>query len=631
MEGESESTGEDTEEHLVSKKKNNGSLIWRWFGFKTTDEQQKDVICRECRKQVPTKSSSTTNLFHHLKQRHKKEYEECVKLRAAAQTVNSSQPPAPKQTTLQNAYTCAVPYERKSEKWRMITKAVAHHIAKDMVPLSTVEQHGFIQLLKVLDRRYELPSRNYFAREVLPQMYTEVRERLANQLPKLSHFALTTDMWSSRTCEPYLSVTIHFIEDWELKSACLQTSYFPQDHTGEHIAEALQDVLTNWKLNPAALVAVTTDNGANVVKAVQLNKWQRMQCFGHRLHLAIGHGMDDARVTRAISLCKKVVSSFSYSWKKRRDLAEVQIQLGLPSHQLITETATRWGSRLLMIDRVLEQERALSKVLSADMKTRPLVPTWQDIEVLEAVQKALKPLQDFTDALSGEDYVTLSYVRPVLHLLNKSLLAPAEGESALCKSIKTSIVDYLNNKFADPPTSDLLDTASFVDPRFKAKYIPSEKMDALKHKVISEAESLLRYNDRCSSDLHSSTAHESADLQETAVAAAPAKKKKSLASFFQHNTTTITTFTQREAIESELSSYLFSVCVESDADPLKWWKEHEVVYPALSCLAKKYLCVPATSSPSERIFSCSGNIVSCQRASLKPETVDRLVFLAQNL
>lgn len=126
-----------------------------------------------------------------------------------------------------------------------------------------------------------------------------------------------------------------------------------------------------------------------------------------------GHAMDDARITRAISLCKKVVSSFSYSWRKRRELAEVQIQLGLPSHQLLTEATTRWGSRLLMIERVLEQERALSKVLSVDMKTRPLVPTWQDIEVLEAVQKALKPCQDFTDALSGEKYVTLSCATPV--------------------------------------------------------------------------------------------------------------------------------------------------------------------------------------------------------------------------
>ncbi len=136
--------------------------------------------------------------------------------------------------------------------------------------------------------------------------------------------------------------------------------------------------------------------------------------------ILIGHAMDDNRITRAISLCKKVVSSFSYSWKKRRELAEVQIQLGLPAHQLITESATRWGSWQQMIERFLEQEAAITKVLSADKKSRHLVSTWQDIEVLESIQKALKPLQDFTDALSGEEYVTISYVRPVLHLFNKS-------------------------------------------------------------------------------------------------------------------------------------------------------------------------------------------------------------------
>lgn len=142
--------------------------------------------------------------------------------------------------------------------------------------------------------------------------------------------------------------------------------------------------------------------------------------------------MDDARITRitrAIGLCKKIVSSFSYSWKKRKELAEVELQLGLPGHQLITESTTHWRSRLQMIERVLEQERALAKVLSADKKTRLLILTWQDIEILEAIQKALKPVQDFIDALSGEDYVTLSYVRPVLHLFNNRLLVPEEGES----------------------------------------------------------------------------------------------------------------------------------------------------------------------------------------------------------
>ena len=339
--------------------------------------------------------------------------------------------------------------------------------------------------------------------------------------------------------------------------------------------------------------------------------------------------MDDARITRAISLCKRVVSSFSYSWKKRRELAEVQIQLGLPGHQLITESATRWGSKLNMIERVLEQESALAKVLSADKKTRPLVPTWQDIEVLEVVKKTLKSLQDFTDALSGEEYVTLSYIRPVLHLFNTSLLAPEEGDTELCKSIKFCIVDYLNNKYADPSTSELLDIASLLDPRFKASYISGEKIDALKHRVITEAESLPNDQASCLSD---PAVPPPADQGEAAVAVPPtAKKKKSLASFFEHGTPTSTTQTQTGAVENELSSYLLSLCVESNADPLKWWKNHEINFPTLSRLAKRYLCVPATSSPSERVFSCSGNIVTCHRASLKPDSVDRLVFLAQNL
>lgn len=101
--------------------------------------------------------------------------------------------------------------------------------------------------------------------------------------------------------------------------------------------------------------------------------------------------------------------------------------------------------------------------------------------------------------------------------------------------------------------------------------------------------------------------------------------------FFKQSTGARSTLTLREVIENEVSSYLQSVCVESDADPLNWWKEHEVAFPALSFLVKKYLCVPATSSPSERVFSCSGNLATCHRASLKSDAVHRLVFLAQNL
>ncbi|XP_016340495.1 zinc finger BED domain-containing protein 1-like [Sinocyclocheilus anshuiensis] len=283
-----------------------------------------------------------------------------------------------------------------------------------MMPLSTVEQDGFRKLVKVLDCRYELPGRKYFSKTALPQLYEECREKLENNLRNVRFFATTSDLWSSRTSEPYMSLTIHYIdEEWGLQSRCLQTAYFPDDHTAEILSAGLEDALASWGLSEDRQVCITTDNGANIVKAVSLKNWTRLQCFGHRLHLAIEGSMRDQRIQRAMGVCKKVVSAFSFSWKKKRELAVTQEELKLPKHKLITESPTRWGSRHAMIARVLEQEKAIAKVLSADKKTRHLAPSWQDIDVLESVCKALNPLADFTDALSGEEYVSVSYLKPL--------------------------------------------------------------------------------------------------------------------------------------------------------------------------------------------------------------------------
>ncbi len=134
----------------------------------------------------------------------------------------------------------------------------------------------------------------------------------------------------------------------------------------------------------------------------------------------------DERITRAVGLCKKLVGHFSHTWKGKMALKKAQKEHNLPEQSLITECPTRWGSRQRMIQRVLEQQRAISDVLSADRESRHLVSSWQDLEVLESINQALQPLQEFTDALSGESYVSVSYVKPVLHLMNTSILAAKE-------------------------------------------------------------------------------------------------------------------------------------------------------------------------------------------------------------
>ncbi|XP_034145490.1 zinc finger BED domain-containing protein 4-like [Esox lucius] len=262
-----------------------------------------------------------------------------------------------------------------------------------MMPINTVTKGGFVSLVTNLDRRYQIPSRTYFLQIANPKMNDACRETVESELSQVEHYACTTDLWSSRTTEPYISLTVHFLDqDFELKTRCLQTSYFPGQHTAENIACGLNDALASWHLREEQLVCITTDNGANVVKATELNHWVRLQCFGHRLHLAIVNAIkDDSRIDRAAGLCKKLVGHFSHSWKQKTALKKAQQEHNLPEHSLITECPTRWGSRQKMIERVLEQRRAISDVLSADRKTRHLVPSWQELDVLESVNLALRP------------------------------------------------------------------------------------------------------------------------------------------------------------------------------------------------------------------------------------------------
>ncbi|XP_030012474.1 zinc finger BED domain-containing protein 1-like [Sphaeramia orbicularis] len=631
------------QEEALLPKRGGTSVIWIHFGFKRSDTEQKTAICKLCYKTIPAPDANTTNLFYRLKKVHEKEYIRIQKIRAkpscgtagaSCEKKNYSQP------KIKQSFAQGTPYEKTSQRHKQITCAISRYICKGMAPVHVVEKDSFRDLVKVLDPRYVMPGRKHFSKVELPRLYDACRAKVEKDVCSVVHYALTTDLWTSRATQPYMSVTIHFIsKDWTLCARCLQTLYFPDDHTGVMLAQGLRDTLESWGLQECHLVCVTTDNATNNISAMELNEWERLQCFGHRLQLAIENALKaltpastKQAVERAVGVCKKVVSTFSNSWKRKRDLAKAQAVLGLPPHQLITETPTRWGSRQMMIARFLEQEKALSQVLLADKKARHLVPSWQDMALLESLNKALGPLFEFIDALSGERYVTVSFLKPVLHLFNNEILSRKDGDTELTKAVKEGILKYLNEKYDDHTTNNLLDMATLVDPRFKTAYMKEERVEFIKMRATAELVDMVGATAPESAQTAAASSSPPAAEDDPELPHPTKKTKKSLGSYFR-KAGQATTHSQpsRASIELELSMYLQALGPDSETDPLEWWKQHEMNFPLVARLAKKYLCIPATSSSSERAFSASGNIITCKRSCLKPNTVDQLVFLALNL
>lgn len=66
------------------------------------------------------------------------------------------------------------------------------------------------------------------------------------------------------------------------------------------------------------------------------------------------------------------------------------------------------------------------------------------------------------------------------------MLAEKEDDVALTKAIRSDILAYLDDKFSDPTTVELLDIASFVDPRFKAAYISADRVTSIQEKVKTD-------------------------------------------------------------------------------------------------------------------------------------------------
>ena len=124
-------------------------------------------------------------------------------------------------------------YPQSLKRWEQLTDSVTHYLAKDMMPIYSVDKQGFRRMLERFDPKYALPTHKYFSKVAIPSLYARTHETVTSNLQGVEYFAAAADMWSTSTLEPYMCYTIHSVAaDWTLQSRCLQMLYLPEDHTG---------------------------------------------------------------------------------------------------------------------------------------------------------------------------------------------------------------------------------------------------------------------------------------------------------------------------------------------------------------------------------------------------------------
>ena len=75
----------------------------------------------------------------------------------------------------------------------------------------------------------------------------------------------TTDIWTSRANDAYLSLTCHFITSrWNMVTCVLAASPFPEHHTADNIVEKVQQVMADYDLEKKYLLSVVHDQCSNM-------------------------------------------------------------------------------------------------------------------------------------------------------------------------------------------------------------------------------------------------------------------------------------------------------------------------------------------------------------------------------
>ena len=116
-------------------------------------------------------------------------------------------------------------------------------------------------------------------------MAKRVRSKIKEVIDKAkgegAAFSFTTDIWSSRANDSYISLTAHFLVNFERQNIVLNVASFNGQHTAENISAKIGTLLQSWGFDEGDVFLVLRDNAANMRAGFRLSGLDSFGCLAH--------------------------------------------------------------------------------------------------------------------------------------------------------------------------------------------------------------------------------------------------------------------------------------------------------------------------------------------------------------
>lgn len=611
-----------------------GSLLWNYF-----KKVEKELArCNICKKDYRNTEGNTSGMKKHLKI-HKEAFEEYSLAQAEkdrltnkttkrkCEEMNVVKPNVPKQLKLDFTN------EALAIKQKQLDDAIVRFVAETGTSFNALGQDSFKDVIKIANRNLKVKDPSTISKQVRKysrNVSSDVCDIIAAVKTDLLSVGFTTDMWTSRPQDSYISLTASFIDkNWELHRWVPYIKHFPSRHTGSNISVGLDKMVRSLGLHQGKIKLYSVnDNASNMKVAIRESEYlTEYNCTIHTIQLAVNDTFNNVTGMKTVLDKSKAIAKYCHQSTPAMDQLRAKVKdAKLPWRKPKNPCETRWNSQLdNMISIKPYQDMITDLCLNVDeWDGRNMDPHhWA---LMEGAITVLEPIRKLTKALEGDREPTINKVIERLYttdsIIDDFIANPENARKKKGVIFARELKKNLNKRFPNHGMDNRLRrAANFLDPRFKGIHLDSAgRLESTMDELEED------WNDiKPEEPMEAHTAVETPDNY-----AAQLSPTSKLRNRLQMRTNLVDQMRQTK-IRKEMEKYSSFSTPPQGVNVLSWWKRHESILPILAKLAKLVLAIPASSALSERVYSVAGDVVTAKRSNLNPKKVEEIVIIKTNL